>query len=60
MFYDLADPKKFVKDIDEILDENGVWCVQISYLVSMLKFNNFYDICHDIYPTILLKHLRQY
>ena len=47
MFYDLADPKKFVKDIDEILDENGVWCVQISYLVSMLKFNNFYDICHE-------------
>ena len=47
MFYDLADPKKFVSDIDEILDENGVWCVQISYLVSMLKFNNFYDICHE-------------
>ena len=47
MFYDLADPKKFVSDIDKILDENGVWCVQISYLVSMLKFNNFYDICHE-------------
>ena len=47
MFYDLADPKKFVSDIDKILDENGIWCVQISYLVSMLKFNNFYDICHE-------------
>ena len=47
MFYDLADPIKFVKEIDEILDENGVWCCQISYLVSMLKYNNFYDICHE-------------
>ena len=47
MFYDLADPKKFVSDIEKILDDNGVWCVQISYLVSMLKFNNFYDICHE-------------
>ncbi len=47
MFYDLSDPKKFVADIDHILDQNGVWCVQISYLVSMLKFNNFYDICHE-------------
>ena len=47
MFYDLADPKTFVKDIDNILDEDGIWCVQISYLPSMLKYNNFYDICHE-------------
>ena len=47
MFYDLAEPKQFVKNIDKILDQDGIWCVQISYLVSMLKFNNFYDICHE-------------
>ena len=47
MFYDLVKPKKFVEDIDAILDKDGVWCVQISYLASMLKFNNFYDICHE-------------
>jgi len=47
MFYDLVDPKKFTKDIEEILDDNGVWCVQISYLASMLRYNNFYDICHE-------------
>ena len=47
MFYDLADPKKFVKDVEEILEDDGVWCVQISYLASMLKYNNFYDICHE-------------
>ena len=47
MFYDLADPKSFVKDISEVLDDDGVWCVQISYLASMIKYNNFYDICHE-------------
>jgi hypothetical protein len=47
MFYDLADPIKFVKDIENILDNDGIWCCQISYLPSMLKFNNFYDICHE-------------
>jgi len=47
MFYDLPDPKKFVKDIEKILHEDGIWCVQISYLLSMLKFSNFYDICHE-------------
>ncbi|MFL2889647.1 MAG: methyltransferase domain-containing protein [Pelagibacteraceae bacterium] len=47
MFYDLADPKKFVGDIESILEDEGVWCVQISYLASMIKYNNFYDICHE-------------
>ena len=47
MFYDLENPLQFVKDIEEILDEDGVWCCQISYLDSMIRFNNFYDICHE-------------
>lgn len=47
MFYDLADPKKFVEDIEKIISDDGIWCVQISYLASMLRYNNFYDICHE-------------
>ena len=47
MFYDLQNPKKFVKDIVKILDDDGLWCVQISYLLSMIKNMNFYDICHE-------------
>jgi len=47
MFYDLHDPKKFVNDIKSILDEDGIWCVQVSYLLLMVKNLNFYDICHE-------------
>ena len=47
MFYDLENPKKFVIDIEKILENDGVWCCQISYLDSMIKNNNFYDICHE-------------
>jgi len=47
MFYDLINPKEFVKDIFNILEDDGVWCVQISYLLLMLKNLNFYDICHE-------------
>ena len=47
MFYDLENPKKFVNDIKNILDENGIWCVQMSYLLLMIKNLNFYDICHE-------------
>tara|TARA_Y100000590_G_scaffold62272_1_gene66558 strand:+ start:3840 stop:5141 length:1302 start_codon:yes stop_codon:yes gene_type:complete len=47
MFYDLENPKKFVSDIRDILAEDGVWCVQVSYLLLMIKNLNFYDICHE-------------
>ena len=47
MFYDLINPKDFVKDIFNILEDDGIWCVQISYLLLMLKNVNFYDICHE-------------
>ncbi len=47
MFYDLENPQVFVKDIEEILEDDGIWCCQISYLASMIKYNNFYDICHE-------------
>ena len=47
MFYDLENPKKFVSEVTDILAEDGVWCVQISYLLLMIKNLNFYDICHE-------------
>ncbi|MBI2618380.1 methyltransferase domain-containing protein [Candidatus Kaiserbacteria bacterium] len=47
MFYDLDDPNTFVAEIKSLLAPNGVWCIQLSYLVSMLKNMNFYDICHE-------------
>ena len=47
MFYDLKNPKNFVNDIKNIIDNDGVWCVQISYLLHMITNMNFYDICHE-------------
>jgi hypothetical protein len=47
MFYDLKNPKNFVNDIKNIIDNEGVWCVQISYLLHMITNMNFYDICHE-------------
>ncbi len=47
MFYDLEDPNAFVQDIKEILDDNGLWVVQMSYLPLMLKQLAFDNICHE-------------
>ena len=47
MFYDLDDPNDFVETVKKTLAEDGVWCIQLSYVLSMLWNMNFYDICHE-------------
>ena len=47
MFYDLEEPEKFINDISEILDDNGLWILQLSYTPLMLKQLAFDNICHE-------------
>ena len=47
MFYDLPDPVQFAKDIYSILDDNGIWTCEQSYILSMLKTNSIDTICHE-------------
>jgi SAM-dependent methyltransferase len=47
MFYDLEDPKKFVSDVKKVLDPEGLWVIQMSYLPLMLQQNAFDNICHE-------------
>jgi SAM-dependent methyltransferase len=47
MFYDLDNPHPFINDIKSILDSNGLWIIQLSYLPLMLKYNEFGNICHE-------------
>ena len=47
MFYDIQDPTSFVNNIKNILDENGIWIFELSYLVDMLKLNSYDTICHE-------------
>lgn len=47
MFYDLEDPISFTQDIADVLDENGVWILQMADLPNMLRNNMFDNICHE-------------
>ena len=47
MFYDLEDPVSFAKQIASILNDNGVWHFEQSYLPSMLRTNSYDTICHE-------------
>jgi SAM-dependent methyltransferase len=47
MFYDLEDPVAFVKEIVSILDDEGIWHFEQSYLPAMLAVNAYDTICHE-------------
>lgn len=47
MFYDLEDPNKFVSDVKKVMDPDGVWVMQMSYLPLMLTQHDFANICHE-------------
>jgi NDP-4-keto-2,6-dideoxyhexose 3-C-methyltransferase len=47
MFYDLEDPIAFSSEIADILDDNGIWILQMADLPNMLKHNMFDNICHE-------------
>jgi hypothetical protein len=47
MFYDLDDPNQFVKNIVDCLHSNGIWIIQMAYLIPMLKLNGFDNIGHE-------------
>ena len=45
MFYDLENPDIFIKDIDQCLDDNGIWVLQLSYTPLMIEQMAFDNIC---------------
>ena len=47
MFYDLPDPVQFAKDIHNILDDDGIWTCEQSYIITMLRRNSVDTICHE-------------
>jgi len=47
MFYDLDDPRAFVRRVAAILRHDGIWVMQMTDLVRMLRANAFDNICHE-------------
>ena len=58
MFYDLPDPTKFVEDIYNCLDKNGIWHLEQSYMPSMIKNISYDTICHEHLEYYSLKSIK--
>lgn len=60
MFYDLPDPVHFAKQIHEVLHDQGIWHIELSYMPLMIKNTSYDTICHEhleYYSLYSLKYL---
>lgn len=47
MFYDLEDPRAFMREIAEVLEPQGIWVFEQSYMPTMLEQNSYDTVCHE-------------
>jgi len=59
MFYDLPDPVQFARDIEGILEDDGVWTCEQSYLLNMLDANSIDTICHEHLEYYTLSQIKE-
>tara|TARA_R110002072_G_scaffold8922_9_gene44199 strand:+ start:450 stop:1709 length:1260 start_codon:yes stop_codon:yes gene_type:complete len=60
MFYDLDDPYPFACDVKDILHDDGIWAMQLSYTPLMIEQLAFDNICHEhicYYSLTSIKYL---
>jgi SAM-dependent methyltransferase len=47
MFYDLESPMDFMRQVHEILADDGIWVFEQSYMPLMLETGSFDTVCHE-------------
>ena len=57
MFYDLEDPCSFVRQIGEVLADDGIWVFEQSYLPAMLATHSYDTVCHEHLEYYSLKQI---
>lgn len=58
MFYDLESPLDFMRQIRDVLDDDGVWVFEQSYMPTMLEMNAYDTVCHEHLEYYGLKQIK--
>jgi NDP-4-keto-2,6-dideoxyhexose 3-C-methyltransferase len=58
MFYDLEAPLNFMTEVAEVLDDQGIWVLEQSYMPTMLQKNSYDTVCHEHLEYYALKQIK--
>lgn len=57
MFYDLERPVEFVRQVSDVLADDGLWVFEQSYLPTMIATNSYDTVCHEHLEYYTLKQI---
>jgi len=58
MFYDLERPMEFMKEVESVLADDGIWVFEQSYMPMMLERNSYDTVCHEHLEYYGLKQIK--
>lgn len=58
MFYDLESPMSFMRDVHDVLADDGVWVFEQSYMPAMLDSLSYDTVCHEHLEYYALKQVK--
>lgn len=58
MFYDLEDPMGFMREVFEVLADDGIWVFEQSYMPTMLDTNSYDTVCHEHLEFYALRQIK--
>jgi len=58
MLYDLESPLQFMREIHEVLADDGVWVFEQSYMPAMLEMNAYDTVCHEHLEYYALRQVK--
>lgn len=58
MFYDLERPMGFMRQVHDVLADDGIWVFEQSYLPAMLEKTSYDTVCHEHLEYYALKQIK--
>lgn len=58
MFYDLEDPMGFMREVYDVLADDGIWVFEQSYMPAMLDTNSYDTVCHEHLEFYALEQIK--
>jgi hypothetical protein len=58
MFYDLEAPMDFMREVHEVLTDDGIWVFEQSYMPMMLETNSYDTVCHEHLEFYALRQIQ--